>query len=220
MPLAIFDLDNTLVDRAGSFTRWARAWVTEQGLDPAEVEWLTEADGDGFVPRAEFMAAVRHRYGLATPVSRLVADYQPRIVESLVPDPGVPAALAGLRTAGWRVAIATNGGTYQQQAKIEKAGLADAVDAIAISEEVGVKKPDRRMFEVAAARCGAELVDGWMVGDCPARDIAGGHAVGLKTVWLRRGRPWVPGQPPPQAAVDDVPTAVAAIVNWPGAAAG
>ncbi|WP_232828681.1 HAD family hydrolase [Kribbella monticola] len=53
---------------------------------------------------------------------------------------------------------------------------------MALSEEAGVRKPDPAIFELAAARCGATLVGGWMVGDHPAYDIAGGNAAGLRTI--------------------------------------
>lgn len=52
----------------------------------------------------------------------------------------------------------------------------------------GVRKPDRRLFEIAAARCGVSAVDGgWMVGDSLVKDIGGGRAAGLRTVWVNAG---------------------------------
>src|SRR5689334_5287443 len=80
VPLAIFDLDNTLVDRAGSFRRWAESFVAQRGLAAAEVGWLEGADGDGFTPRHEFMAAVRDRYGLREPVDALVDRFRKQLV--------------------------------------------------------------------------------------------------------------------------------------------
>jgi putative hydrolase of the HAD superfamily len=78
-----------------------------------------------------------------------------------------------------------------------------------ISDEVGMKKPDPQIFEVAARRAGARLADGgWMVGDCPTRDIAGGQRVGLRTIWLRHGRTWDPTAPAPEAIVDSLPETV------------
>jgi HAD superfamily hydrolase (TIGR01549 family) len=210
MPLAIFDLDNTLIDRAASVRRWAAEFVAQHRLDPAEEAWLIDADGDGFVPRPEFLGAVRERYGLDQPMPRLLADYRERIVALIDLDPAVPEALRRLRGHGWRIAIATNGNTDQQLAKIRRVGLADHVDAVAVSEEVGAAKPDRRLFEVAAQRCGARLADGgWMVGDCPLRDIAGGRAAGLATIWLHRGRAWDASTPGPDAIVDHVSGSVA-----------
>jgi FMN phosphatase YigB (HAD superfamily) len=213
VPLAIFDLDNTLIDRTASVRRWAERMAAAHALAPGEVEWLLDADGDGFAPRSEFMAAVRERYGLADPVETLLIGYRAQIVELIELDPRVPAALDELRRAGWRVAIATNGQTGQQTAKIRRTGLAAHVDAVAISEEVGAGKPDRRIFEVAAQRCGARLEDGgWMIGDYPGADVAGAQQAGLRAIWVRRGREWDSAGPPPDAIVDDVPEAVAILL--------
>jgi putative hydrolase of the HAD superfamily len=204
VPLAIFDLDNTLIDRAATVRLWARDWVDRYRLDPAEVAWLIDADGDGFVPRPLFMAAVRDRYGLAEPVDTLLTRFRAQIVDLVDPDPTVTVALNTLRRAGWRIAIATNGATDQQWAKIRRTGLDQHTDAVAVSEEVGANKPDPLMFQVAARRCGARLADGgWMVGDCATRDIAGGQGVGLGTIWIRRDRTWDTGTPP-DAIVDHV----------------
>jgi HAD superfamily hydrolase (TIGR01549 family) len=203
--LVIFDLDNTLIDRTVPLRRWAAHFVTRHGLDPSELTWLINADGDGYVPRERFLTAVRDRYGLDEPVDTLLNSFRDEIVALVDIDPRVPAALARLRHGGWRIAIATNGTVAQQLAKIRRTGLDAHVDAIAVSEEVGFAKPDRRMFHAAAQRCGHRLDDGgWMVGDCPVRDIAGGRQVGLRTIWLHRGRAWDPASPVPEAIVDEV----------------
>ncbi len=208
MPLAIFDLDNTLIDRAAAFLRWATRFAAVQQLEPADVAWLVDADGDGFVPRPLFLAAIRARFAVDLPVTA----YQAEIVEMVELDPAVPVALDGLRAVGWRVAIATNGQTRQQSAKIRHTGLDAHVDAVAISEEAGERKPGRRIFEVAAQRCGASLADGgWMIGDAAEADIGGGRRAGLRTVWMRRGRAWDAAFPAPDRVADDIPAAVEAL---------
>jgi FMN phosphatase YigB (HAD superfamily) len=213
MPLAIFDLDNTLLDRARPFKIWAERLVTRHSLDPAEAQWLINADGDGFVQRAEFLTAVRERYGLHDSIEVLLDRFRADIVALVEVDPAVPADLDRLRAAGWRVAIATNGATAQQSAKIRRTGLDAHVDAVAISEEVGVAKPDRRIFDAAARRCGARLDDGgWMVGDCLTRDVAGGQEAGLRTIWLRRGRALDPAVRAPDAIVDHLAEAVDVLI--------
>lgn len=156
MPLAIFDLDNTLIDRATSFLGWATRSAAVHGLRPADVAWLVDADGDGFVPRPLFLAAIREQFAVDLPMTA----YRAEIVELVELDPAVPVALDRLRAVGWRVAIATNGQTRQQSAKIRHTGLHEHVDAVAISEEAGERKPGRRIFELAAQRCGARLSDG------------------------------------------------------------
>ncbi|MGW5263162.1 HAD family hydrolase [Microbispora sp. NPDC004025] len=49
--------------------------------------------------------------------------------------------------------------------------------------------PDAGLFEIAARRCGMSLAgEGWMVGDHPVKDIGGGRAAGLRTIWVDRGK--------------------------------
>jgi len=156
-------------------------------------------DRDGFTPRKEFLSAVRERYGLREPVGALMRRFREQIVALVEPDPQVPAVLDRLRVAGWRIAIATNGATTQQWAKIRSAGLDGHIDAVTVSDEGRAAKPNRRVFDAAAKRCGARLSDGgWMIGDCAVRDIAGGQAAGHgQAAGLKRSGCGAAGPGPP-----------------------
>jgi putative hydrolase of the HAD superfamily len=83
------------------------------------------------------------------------------------------------------VAVVTNGPGDIQRAKMIRTGIAERVDALCISEEVGRRKPDAGIFTRAAELCGTQLSrGGWMVGDNVVNDIAGARSVGLRTVWV------------------------------------
>jgi FMN phosphatase YigB (HAD superfamily) len=94
------------------------------------------------------------------------------------------------RRRGWSLGVVTNGDAEGQARKLAAAGLDAEVDSICISGADGVRKPDPRIFALAAERVGIPLRPGWMIGDHPEADIAGARAVGLGTVWLSRGRTW------------------------------
>ncbi|HEY3558646.1 MAG TPA: HAD family hydrolase [Kribbella sp.] len=187
--LACFDLDNTLIDRDGAFLRWARWWVEQGGLGPDAVAWLVAHDNGGFRPRPELFGLARERFGLAAPVAELVASYNEEHPLFTWVEQPVLDGLAALRSAGWRVAVVTNGDTVQQDLKLEYTQLAAAVDYACVSGTVGVRKPDRRIFELAAERTGTSLDGGWMVGDHPAYDVAGGIAAGLRTIRVGNHHP-------------------------------
>src|SRR5690348_4399257 len=152
--LACFDLDNTLIDRNGAFLQWARWWVPEQRLPDAAVDWLVAHDNGGFRERAELFGLARERFGIAASVDELVAAYNREHPLFTWVEPEVLDGIAALRAAGWRVAVVTNGDTVQQDLKLEHTRIGAAVDYACVSGTVGVRKPDRRIFELAAERTG------------------------------------------------------------------
>jgi HAD superfamily hydrolase (TIGR01549 family) len=190
--LAIFDLDNTLVDRSAAFARWAEGFGRRHRLGGDAPAWLIEADGDGLAVRRAVFEAARVRFGLAESVDELLAAYEEDYPRQFAPDPNVQAALGLLHEAGWRIAVATNGASTQRR-KIDHAGLGPRLDAICVSAELGFAKPDRRIFEAACAQAGlgtAALASAWMVGDTAGADIRGAHEIGMRSIWLHRGRRW------------------------------
>lgn len=204
-PLALFDLDNTLIDRLDAFRRWAGGFALERGLDEADVAWMIELDADGALPMDVFFARVRERFGLVESVEELWDAYRQRLPELVVCPRPVLDGLARLRASGWRVGIITNGRSDNQTGKIRRSGLAGLVDGWAISGAEGFSKPDSRLFAIAAERAGAALAHGgWMVGDGPDNDIVGGRAAGLRTIWVPRGRTWPEELDPPDHIADAV----------------
>ena len=191
-PLAIFDLDNTLVDRSSAFARWAEAFARQHGLVATAAAWLIAADEDGFAHRSGVFERARAHFGLDEPVDRLLAAYSLDYPAGFRPDPAVNGALVRLREAGWRVAVATNG-PPTQRLKIDNAGLTPWLDAVCVSGELGFAKPDRRIFEAACAQAGLApeaLGRAWMVGDTASVDIKGADDLGMRSAWLHRGRRW------------------------------
>ncbi|TWD84105.1 putative hydrolase of the HAD superfamily/5'-nucleotidase [Kribbella amoyensis] len=180
--LACFDLDNTLIDRDAAFLAWARWWVDREGLDESAVGWLRDHDQGGFHDRRKLFAGLKEGYPVGATVPELVEAYDAEHPLFTRAEQAVLDGLESLRTAGWRVAVITNGGTVQQSLKLRTTGIDQVVDFACISEAAGVRKPDPRIFAVTAEQTGATLAGGWMVGDHPAYDIAGGINAGLSTI--------------------------------------
>ncbi|WP_435947122.1 pyrimidine 5'-nucleotidase [Dryocola sp. BD586] len=121
---------------------------------------------------------------LKVPAGDLNAAFLNAMAEICAPLPGAVSLLAALKGKA-KLGIITNGFTALQQIRLERTGLRDFFDLLVISEQVGVAKPDRRIFDYALAQMGnppRERV--MMVGDTAESDILGGINAGLATCWL------------------------------------
>ena len=59
-------------------------------------------------------------------------------------------------------------------------------DAVVVSGDVGVKKPDPAIFAPALEQTGLATDEALFVGDSPEDDVAGARAAGLRPVLIRR----------------------------------
>jgi putative hydrolase of the HAD superfamily len=221
MPLLLVDLDNTVADREAAFEFWCtRKLATWAPADPVARAFLVSEDQDGFRPRREFLASVAARFTLDESVDVLLAEYRQLTWEGFphVSD-DIQERLASMRRDGWRVGVVTNGEAGVQEATVERVGLVPLLDACVVSGTVGIRKPDPRIFELAAQQCGEPLEGAWMVGDGEV-DITGAAAAGIRSVWLTRGRSWQHQDVQPTLLADrlcDALARVAASCNSPTA---
>ena len=150
------------------------------------------------------LGASRNGSGDAAPdVEARAADaarrYREAYEQGWQPVEGAPALLAGLKNAGLAVVVVTNNIVSEQRRKLERCALGACVDALVTSEEVGVQKPDARIFQVALEQAGAEAGEAVMLGDNWLNDIEGARAAGIRAVWLNRT-----GAPHPDPSVPEL----------------
>ena len=98
-------------------------------------------------------------------------------------DPRVSGALARLRDAGYRLGVVSNS-DGRAAAALAACGLLDYFEVVVDSGEVGVEKPDPRIFAVALDRMGLVPDDAIYVGDLYEVDVVGARAAGLDVVLL------------------------------------
>ena len=105
--------------------------------------------------------------------------------------PGVPEALERLQRQGLTLAVVSNSdGTCAQS--LDEAGLLQYMSFVIDSAEVGVEKPDPRIFEIAVARCGADPRRTLYVGDLYHADVVGARGAGLHPLLLDPHGDWPP----------------------------
>lgn len=208
---AFFDLDGTLADRQSALNDAVTSLCRANALPPEAEQWLRTKLVDR--ANAADFARLREVFGLETSAPQLWQEYVDLMAAAVTCRPEVLEGLGRLRAAAWTIGVITNGASDIQRAKLVGTGLADLVDGVAASGDLEIRKPDRRLFELGATRCGVSLADGgWMVGDNPTGDIGGGRRAGLRTIWLR-GRSWPDELAAPHHVVDDVTDAITILLN-------
>jgi putative hydrolase of the HAD superfamily len=104
-------------------------------------------------------------------------------------DPHADAALGLVRAAGLAAAVISNSnGTVRSI--LETLGLASRLDFVLDSFEVGVEKPDPRIFGLAIERAGVSPGEAVYVGDLYSVDVRGAHATGMDAILLDPGGHW------------------------------
>lgn len=97
-------------------------------------------------------------------------------------------ALPLLDSLTQRVGLITNAELRFQLAKLEALAVTERFEHIVASGEVGVAKPDARIFQAAAAAFGVDVHRAAYVGDRLRTDAIGAAEAGMRGIWLDRHR--------------------------------
>jgi putative hydrolase of the HAD superfamily len=106
-----------------------------------------------------------------------------RASQSLFPE---TAALLQELRSNYKLGLLTNGAPDLQREKIERYHLAHYFDAIVVSGELGIGKPDPAVFTAVLNDLAVSPQTAVMVGDSLKRDILGASRSGLRAVWINR----------------------------------
>ena len=92
-----------------------------------------------------------------------------------------------LKEKGYRLSVVSNfDHAPTARELLGKFGIVDFFEHIVISEEVGWRKPHRKIFEVALSTLGENASDVLFIGDNPEADIMGSSDCGIDSVWVKR----------------------------------
>lgn len=204
----IFDLDGTLVDPS---TVWRAAMAETLALACRRYPQLAAlGDADAVYQRIIWPAAAQRaaEAGGEWDDEFIHHAFRRLLAEHATPDDGFAAELqtayVAARAAGvyetyddarrtldavgqrFRVALITNGPSANQRSRIEPLGLDRYFEAIVVSGELGVRKPDRAIFRHMLDELKLSPAAAVYVGDNLEADIGGAHAAGLAAVWINR----------------------------------
>lgn len=201
----LFDWDDTMLDHGHASRVGAEAlhrhFSTSSSLDEFQAAWRVAQDAHfprfarGEISFVEHrVARMRHAFGdpemdPEVAVARFEV-YTRHYKENWRLFDDVQPCLDRLN--GHTLGIISNGKLTEQSHKLERMGLAGRFAVVVISEEVGVGKPDSRIFLEACRRIGVQPSDCVYVGDDWQNDVVGSRAVGMTPIWLNRENRPVP----------------------------
>ncbi len=136
--------------------------------------------------RREVVAAAFSQLGLDDrELAHAIADaYTVERSASFYPYPGALETLEVFRQRGIRLGLVTNGNSSEQRPKIERFRLAPFFEHIFIEGEMGMGKPDPRVFRHVLDTFEIEAQEAWMVGDNLVWDVEAPQRLGIFSVWI------------------------------------
>ncbi len=178
--------------RAGPSIEYARA----MGIASWEALSATfEGDDPNLARLREWTPAFRHRawadalagYGIVDDglARRLASAFREARGRSHVAYGDTVPVLADL-ARDYRLALLTNGAPDLQRQKIAVAGLDGRFEVTVVSGELGIGKPDPRIFAHTLAALGVNADAAAMIGDSVERDIEGAKACGIRAIRIVR----------------------------------
>lgn len=108
-------------------------------------------------------------------------------ITNIRPFHDVVPTLIELRKLEVKICILTDGGALKQYEKILRMRLQDFLDEIIISEEVGIRKPNPKLFELPLKRFNIKPAEAIYVGDNYKSDLLPCMELGIHTVLIHRG---------------------------------
>ncbi|GDY28535.1 haloacid dehalogenase type II [Gandjariella thermophila] len=205
--LWVFDINETLLDLAALDAVFAE----HVGTATARTEWfdlmirdalVVAATGDyrDFAKLGAACAAAvadAHGHTFTDTAAAALAD----TMRSLPAHPDVPEGLATLRERGHRLVALGNSPEAVVRAQLENAGLTPLLDGSYSAEQAGALKPAAAPYRMVLSAERTEPDQAVMVA-AHDWDIAGAHAVGMRTVFVTRdGRRPLPAWPDPDLTV-------------------
>jgi putative hydrolase of the HAD superfamily len=210
---ALFDMDDTLIDRHSAYGDVYRVLYDQNEAihdstswkDALEYFWTLSPDNTANANTAIF--EIQKKWpGVPGDSKSHYNFYFSNMVKFIKVLPGVVEFVDWMNSKSIAWGIVTNGDQFQHK-KAEATGLNNKAPFVLASKIFGVDKPAPEVFMEAVRLLeieGLKTEDVLFVGDNPYTDIVGAHGVGMKTAWIRMGREYPSDAPTPDYIVDHV----------------
>ena len=122
--------------------------------------------------------------GIKGDPEKIAQAYMKFLSESAFLFDGVLDLLENLRRSH-KIGLITNGLKEAQRRRLSLCGADKYMDSVAVSDEIGIQKPDAGIFEYALKEAGhTDKATTLIIGDSLTSDIQGGINFGIDTCWF------------------------------------
>ena len=191
----LFDLDGTLLDRDASVKKFIENQYERLsnylGHIPKEkyITRFIELDSRGYVWKDKVYQRLVEEYDIVEiDWEYLLQDYISEFKYHCVPFTNLHRMLEELKEKDLVIGMITNGFGQFQMDNIRALGIEKYFDAILVSENEGIKKPNPAIFERALTRLNIAPSESVFVGDHPENDVKASRYVGMKAIWKKDGQ--------------------------------
>jgi len=184
----LFDAGDILYYRQNSGSKLA-AFLDEIGLPykeylPGKKSALRDQAYQGLINYDQYQEAILRFYGITQPDQiargKIILDEEANNVQFFE---GVPETLKSLKDEGYLLGIITDTAlpVHVKLNWFERGGFGDVWDSVISSKELGVRKPNPRIYQVALQQLGVSADQTIFVGH-KSSELDGAKAVGIRTI--------------------------------------
>ena len=187
--VVIFDLDETLIDREATM----REFLMKQHrrlsgiLNCDSTHYantvLSFQNGGYADKRTAFQSALSELNQASDSLEIVFQDFKDSYGSEAIAFPTVHNTLEILGSS-FTLGLISNGRSIGQRNKLRSANIESLFDAVVISEEVGLKKPDPKIFQHCLKLLGVTATEAVYVGDNPSNDIEPANKLGMISIWV------------------------------------
>jgi len=120
-------------------------------------------------------------------IAAAVIAYHQEKIDSIKLYDDVKPCLEKLRSMGIKTAIISDGIPIKQYEKILRLKIDKLIDLVVISDEIGIKKPNPRLFDYCLKKFGVKGSETVYIGDRIDRDIVPARLNDIFTIYIHRG---------------------------------
>jgi putative hydrolase of the HAD superfamily len=183
----LFDLDDTIFDRNIAIMEFAKYLYKHIKINIELDTFITETtrlDNNGYSKKPYVVDELNRIFDLSIDKEWYVDSITESMGRSASKQQEARKLFFELQKRELKTGIITNGSTKLQRQKLKNMNIEKMVDVIVISEEVGVEKPDKKIFDYALHEIDEKAEDCIFVGDNLENDVLASMKCGIFGILL------------------------------------